>query len=255
MSDVRRLIKKVVPMPVYRQGARALNIRAWLRKEGFAAWRQTWPYDGGEVTLPLRSLAHPITFRRMRSHVLGITQNVLRREYDRFLPASPRVIVDAGGFIGDLACHWATEFPAARLWVIEPNSENYTFAARNVAPYGERVTLIKKGLWSRPARLKVVGDEMVSSVVETDGDDFDVDATDVPTLLNMCGGRIDVLKLDIEGAEAQVLGPSAEQWIGHVGFVVVETHGPKIEADVLQRLANFGFQPRRHRNLISFVRG
>jgi FkbM family methyltransferase len=254
MTDIRRLIRKVVPMPLYRQGAYALNIRAWLRKEGYATWRQTWPYDGREITLSLRSLEHPFTLQRVRSHVGGITQNVLRCEYDRFLPQDPKVIVDAGGFIGDLACHWATKFPAARIVVIEPNPDNYKFVKRNIEPYGDRITLLNKGLWSRAARLKVEGDEMESHVVETTGDDFDVDATDVPSILATCGGRIDVLKLDIEGAEAEVLGPGAQQWIDRVGFVVVETHGPQIEADILQRMAGFGFQANRYRNLISFTR-
>jgi FkbM family methyltransferase len=254
MNDLRHVLKKYVPWPIYRQVSYAAKIRAWIKKEGYANWRATRPYDGADVTLQLRSLEHPFSFLRLYSHVLGLTDNVIRREYDRFLPDNPQVIVDAGGFIGDLACHWATRFPNARIVVIEPNSVNYAFAERNLKPYGSRVTLIKKGLWSRAARLKVVGEQMHSHVVETNGDEFDVDATDVPWLLSQVGGRIDVLKLDIEGAEAEVLGESAAAWIDRIGMIVAEVHGPEIESAILPRMKSLGFEPRYYRNLVSFVR-
>jgi len=43
--------------------------------------------------------------------------------------------------------------------------------------------------------------------------------------MRRCGlERIDLLKVDIEGAEAELLGETAEQWIGRVGCIVIELH-------------------------------
>ena len=36
--------------------------------------------------------------------------------------------------------------------------------------------------------------------------------------------RIDLLKMDIEGAEREVFGPGAQEWIHKVGVLVVELH-------------------------------
>ena len=35
---------------------------------------------------------------------------------------------------------------------------------------------------------------------------------------------VDILKVDIEGAEAQVFGPGCEEWLGRVRSLVVEVH-------------------------------
>ena len=36
--------------------------------------------------------------------------------------------------------------------------------------------------------------------------------------------RIDLLKMDIEGAEREVFGPGAKEWIHKIGVLVVELH-------------------------------
>jgi hypothetical protein len=52
-----------------------------------------------------------------------------------------------------------------------------------------------------------------------------VEAVDVPSLLDGSGaGRIDLLKLDIEGAELEVLRDGADRWIDLVETLVDELH-------------------------------
>jgi hypothetical protein len=52
-----------------------------------------------------------------------------------------------------------------------------------------------------------------------------VEAVDVPSLLDGSGAaRIDLLKLDIEGAELEVLRDGADRWIDRVETLFVELH-------------------------------
>ena len=96
---------------------------------------------------------------------------------------------------------------------------------------------------------------MAGRVFENTGHDANVDAIDIPGLLDMYRlNRIDILKLDVEGAEAEILGSSAETWIGAVNMVVVECHGDAIETKVTKALNEWGFSGQRHRSLVSFRR-
>ena len=233
------------------------NWLAILRSEGWSTLSRLRHLNGQETTLQLRSLAHPFHLRLIPSHVDGLVQNVFRGEYDALLAGrNPKVIIDAGSFIGDLACHWATRFPEARIIALEPNAENFAFARRNTDPYSGRIALLNAGLWSHRCALSVSGSEMGSQVSESAAAQPGcIDAVDIPWLMeNHQFERLDILKLDIEGAEKVVLGPGCADWTGRVGELVVEMHGADIEAEIVARLAGFGFTACRRRSLVFFQR-
>lgn len=230
---------------------------AILRHESLAMLRHLSSRDGEEATLRFKSLLHPFTFRHTASHADGIIQNIFRGEYDRLHTVpKPSVIVDAGAFIGDLTCHWATKHPAARIIALEPNPENHRFATINVGPYSPRVTLLNLGLWSCKTKLAISGSEMGSQLGEAAGlNNASIETTDVPSLMHEHSlASIDILKLDIEGAEQQVLGPGCESWLPRVRILIVEMHGQHIEDQIVTRLRAAGFGARRYRSLVYFER-
>lgn len=256
-ADFRHYLRRFIPRAAYQQLSNLASTTALLRSEGFGAVRAMFPYDGQETTLHLKSLRHPFTIQRISSHVDGIIQNIMRAEYDQWLTVgTPLTIIDAGAFIGDLTCHWATRYPNCRIISLEPNPDNFVFAQRNIAPYAPNVTLLNKGLWSSPGTLSVAGDEMASHLVDRGGDGAtQVEVTDVPTLVReMNLSRIDILKLDIEGAEQEVLNAQSISWLPLVQSAVIEMHGKHIEAELIPRMQNAGFEARRHRSLIFFSR-
>jgi len=256
-ADLRHHLRRFVPRSFYAQLRRLADAVAIIRKEGWQTWANLQELDGNPYTLALHSLAHPFHIHRIPSHIDGIVQNILRGEYDALLQSrSPTCIIDAGSFIGDLACHWATRFPAARIITLEPNTDNFAFALTNTAPYAPRVTLLNAGLWSHPCHLSVSGSEMGSQVSESPVPTADsIQAVDIPYLLAAHHlNHIDILKLDIEGAERVVLGPSSENWLNHIGELVVEMHGQHIEDEIVQRLTRLGFIATRRRSLVFFRR-
>jgi predicted O-methyltransferase YrrM len=80
--------------------------------------------------------------------VSTIINNVIREEYGHFSYAGdPQWMVDAGAYIGDTAAYFLSRFPRFRVIALEPNPPAFAMASQNLKPYGERVILMKKGLW------------------------------------------------------------------------------------------------------------
>ena len=206
--------------------------------------------------MDLRSLKLPFMLRRCASHVDGLVQNVFRREYDRWLgDLKPRVIVDAGAYIGDLTCHWATQFPDARIVALEPNPPSHEFAQLNTDCYGPRVTVLRAGLGAIEGRCGLSGSEMGAHLVLSPNNlESSIEVTTIDAILaSQKIEHIDLLKMDIEGSEAEVLA-NAASWIGKVKLLVVEFHGEAMEQDCIAHMSSHGLDYRRYRSLLTFAR-
>ena len=144
------------------------------------------------------------------------------------LPSTPKVVVDAGAYTGISTAYFALAYPQAQIIAVEPNPASYRVLLQNTKRF-RNVTAICAGLWSSDGELMLcdrgTGAWGFSVVARLEADSSrSVRAISVQTLMNRCGiRRIDVLKLDIEGAEKDVLEASAG-WISRVGCLAVELH-------------------------------
>jgi FkbM family methyltransferase len=83
-------------------------------------------------------------------------------------------------------------------------------------------------LWDHPARLTIAdarADTWASSMREPSdgsGDVAGITIDDILTLTNW--DRIDLLKLDIEGAEFALFGSQKTNWLSKVGAIAIELH-------------------------------
>lgn len=83
----------------------------------------------------------------------------------------------------------------------------------------------------------------------TSSSEVGVLAFSIPTLMSRYSlDEIDLLKMDIEGAEVEVLDASCEAWISKVKVLLLETHGEQIERKVFATLDSLGLQRKRFRN-------
>lgn len=145
---------------------------------------------------------------------------------------APEFIVDCGANVGHTTAYFLDRFPGARVIALEPEPGNCHLLRRNTARFGPRVEILRAALWSHPAGLKVTQPGQADwefAVRECDShESADVTGVDVPTLLARSPhGRIDILKMDIEGAETEIFGHEPESWLDSVGLVLVELHGPR----------------------------
>jgi FkbM family methyltransferase len=135
---------------------------------------------------------------------------------------NPAMIVDAGGHIGLAAAYFATQHPTASIYVIEPDDRNFAMLTRNTEQF-PNVHRIKAGLWGEQVSLHIANPESspwAFSLRPGGG----IKGVTIPDILAMSGrSRIDLLKMDIEGAEIEVLN-SAKTWIRQVEAMAIELH-------------------------------
>jgi FkbM family methyltransferase len=178
-------------------------------------------------------IAFPFYLRVPSSDVPTFDQIVFRKEYDFDVTTAPRTIVDAGANIGLASIYFANRFPDAKIIAIEPEDSNLEVLRRNIAPYGNVISL-SGALWHDNSRISLVDPGLGKWGFMTQAQDdveegygeivHEVQGMTVETIMKEQGiDHIDILKLDIEGAEREVFGdPSA--WIANVDALIVELH-------------------------------
>jgi len=260
----RQVLGKVFPKSLYLALAKAYGRSVSRRQIGATEYQRLQrlaeaPIGGEAESFEAPGLPHPVWVRPGTTDALVFEGNILRRTYDCFTPSTPpKLIVDAGVNVGYASAFLLNKFPMARAIGLEPDSDNYALAQRNLEPFRERVDLRQLGLWSRPAKLKVtVGDRADGiQVHEAENDEsFDCEGIDLLTLLNEAPeDRIDIFKCDIEGAERYIFEADCDPWLQKTDLVAIEVHDQPSHDAVYGAMARHGFSNYRHRELHIFHR-
>lgn len=210
------------------------------------AARQLGP-RGRTVVYHPPSVQHALQLRAGTSDPEVFEQIYLSDEYDFDYQHTPELIVDAGANIGLAAVYFANRFPKATIICIEPERSNYEILCRNTEPYGPRIRRLRGALWGRPTHLEIrdIGSGewafMVEEIDQPTATSFR--AFTVDEILDGSGfDRIDILKMDIEGAEKEVFEGDAERWLGRVDLLILELHErfkPGCEQAVASRVAHY----------------
>ena len=75
----------------------------------------------------------------------------------------------------------------------------------------------------------------------------------IPSLVNRFAiPRIDILKIDIEGAEESVFATAPEEWLSCVELIIMEIHSERLEGLICGILKQHGFSIDRYRSLWYF---
>lgn len=181
-----------------------------------------------EVSVSISGFNCPVRIRLRTTDVSLLSEMLDAPEYDLNFLVPPRVIVDAGSNIGLTSVYYANRYPQARILAIEPEPSNYQMLERNAAPYAN-ITCIRAALWKNDTTITIadpgLGHWGFQTVEAADkGRSSKVEGITVDSLMTRFGIEyIDLLRVDIEGAEKEVFADSAS-WIERVGVVAIELH-------------------------------
>jgi FkbM family methyltransferase len=149
----------------------------------------------------------------------------------------PRFIVDLGANIGASMALFAVRFSDAQILGIEPDPENAELCRRNVAAWGSRCQVLQAAAWSVDGTVRIAGDTSSTYNVQEYG--REVDSISLSRLVEQYGA-IDYLKVDIEGAEQELLTHNTG-WTTSVACVNVEVHAPYSIESCVDDLTRLGF--------------
>ena len=177
----------------------------------------------------LSNFKHPLTVR-VDNPADNSTFNevILRNEYSMHLEFEPKTVIDCGANIGLSAIVFANKYPNSTIVAIEPEENNFNLLQLNTMLY-QNIHLKKAAIWSRKAILHIDNKSSLSnafSVSETDGSREDgINSLTILEIVQEFNWRqIDLLKIDIEGAEKELFACDYDQWIPLVKVMIVETH-------------------------------
>lgn len=164
---------------------------------------------------------------RIPSTDTGTFEKVFVDEEYAFQPSrAPEYIIDAGANIGCASVYYALCFPHAKIIALEPEYENFLQLKRNVAPY-PNVEPVYGALWNQNTRLRLFGGDKGQNAFRVEAESENLNGVEGYTVTRLMEERgwpsVDVLKLDIVGAEKEVLECS-DEWIEKVECIVVELH-------------------------------
>jgi FkbM family methyltransferase len=176
--------------------------------------------------VPLQS-THPVYLRIDTSDFCAYRDVLIfgTKSYDpAILDFNPNTIVDVGAHIGMASIGFALKYPNARIIAIEPEPCNFAALVRNTAPY-KMIAPIHAAVWRQngevtlgPSNAHPKGAfEIVENGIQR------VRAITMETAMREAGiDSIDLLKVDIEGAEIEVF--ESCPWMGNVRVVAIELH-------------------------------
>jgi FkbM family methyltransferase len=208
---------------------RALNINSRIRR------RTVRFKDGTELT-----------YRLNRGDVRAIAEVWMVRTYELPFEIGARNIVDLGANIGAASVWLARRYGGSKLVAVEPVPENADLARVNLARAGIDAEVIQAAVAGRQGtgRFELNEDStwgrlgsrgiLVPLVTPQDVvDRFPV------------GQRIDLVKVDVEGAEEDLFAADLS-WLDRVDSLVIELHADRVDwRGIIATLTQLGFSHRK----------
>jgi FkbM family methyltransferase len=159
------------------------------------------------------------------SFVSQYRQIVIGEAYSFSFTGDDPIIIDGGANVGVASLWWRWKWPNARIVAFEPDPRVFEFLTWNLRHH-PTIDLRQSALAPRegPQKFYSEGSDGGSLVLPTESDDslMDVETVRLSSLINDLG-TVNLLKLDIEGAELSVL-LEAESQLVNVERIFVEYH-------------------------------
>lgn len=141
----------------------------------------------------------------------------------------PSCIVDCGAHIGCASLFFTLRYPQATIIAVEPDAENFRMLSANVRQF-PNVLPVNAAVWNRESRVRIANPGTnptglyVSEIAEVDNPGLP--GLTIPQIMKKAGiDHIDVLKIDVEGAEQRLFSsPDCHEWLSNVSVLIVELH-------------------------------
>jgi FkbM family methyltransferase len=205
---------------------------------------------------------------RLGSSDISVFNGIFRwLEYGWDLERQPDTIVDGGAYIGLSAIYFTLRYPGVRVIAVEASESNYNLLVRNTAAF-PNIEPVHAALWPQPGSLVLTdpgtglwglqvrdaSGTPESAPPDKAGQALDsVRAITIPDIIRDYHlDNIDLLKVDIEGAEKELFG-APSPWLGQVDAICIELHDwfkAGCSRTFFAAVADFGVEAWRGENVL-----
>jgi FkbM family methyltransferase len=177
-----------------------------------------------------REMPFPVWLRPGTSDIILFEEIILDRRFSSLPLGNASTIVDLGANIGLFSIYFANQFPRAKILAVEPDPENFELLKKNAEKY-TNIQVIQAAVWDsdEPVRIDDPGlDYWARRVVAVDAQSNrsrTVRGQRIQTLLQDAEiGTVDLMKIDIEGAEKKMFAGPCDDWLKVIKALVIELH-------------------------------
>lgn len=186
-----------------------------------------------------RILKNKLFFADSASFVFMYDEIFLKEIY-QFKNSSKEVyIIDGGANIGLSAIYFKKKYPNSEIVAFEPDPDIVNFLMKNITSFDlKNVTVVNKGLWNTEGHINFFPEGSdggrIEPILGHNNKKTTIQTTRLRSYLNK---NVDLLKLDIEGAELLVLEDCKDQLV-NVKNLFIEYHSFSNNHQCLDRILN-----------------
>ncbi|WP_452224176.1 FkbM family methyltransferase [Lacinutrix chionoecetis] len=167
-------------------------------------------------------------FRKNTKDFETFEEVFISKIYDIALTFTPKTIIDAGANTGFASLFFKYRYPDADIVAVEIDNGNVEMIQKNMKGY-TNFEILRKGVYNKNAFFKIENpyNATNSYVVKevTKDQDYDIEAVTIDHIIDYKNwDTVDILKIDIEGAELELFKSNYEKWLPKVKVIYVETH-------------------------------
>ncbi|MDO9000941.1 MAG: FkbM family methyltransferase [Bacteroidota bacterium] len=192
------------------------------------------------------------------SDLLVFDQIILNNDYEAAINVinenkiSIKNILDLGSNIGLSLVYFNSKFPEAKIIAIEPDKNNYKMLLENIKTNNLNAITMNFGVWHKNQNLVISKDFRdgkdwsLSTKVANKNDSSVIKGITIDEILSQTKTEnIDLLKIDIEGAEKYIFreDPKIDEVLFKTNVIIIEIHEEsESENYIIEKLINHEFK-------------
>jgi FkbM family methyltransferase len=191
-------------------------------------------------------LGHSFAFHNARSFYDIYQEIVVNKIYEFKALTNTPYIIDCGANMGLSSLFFANNYPDSTIVAFEPDEQIFEVLLKNVIAYKlQNITAIKKAVWDSETTLEFYADNGLAGSVENVCRKQKPALVETVRLKNYLDRKVDLLKMDIEGAEYGVLMDCKDE-LKKVENIFIEYHSyirkEQQLGDILELIKRAGFR-------------
>lgn len=158
----------------------------------------------------------------------------VKKNYEFEAGRKDPLIIDCGANIGLSIIFFKKLYPDSKIIAFEPDRKVFDALKKNIESFGYKdVELHNKAVWSSETELDFHAEGSWGGRIPKPGDVENIVRVSAARLKDCLGSRVDFLKIDVEGAETEILMDCADS-LNMVDHLFVEYHSHVSEKQTLQ---------------------